>query len=217
MRRIVPLLAATLILVLGSYPARAQVPAGALGIAEQFADSAWISRENGEQVLYFAMASRGATVLVYDGVYPFVAPNGWGVVGKGKCHSGDGFTFCSASGRAHELEPGNFEFDPLLSSAYMKIDRGNAQHEVFWTGEGELFYPGLSLSGGGYVYAGAGAGAARHASIEGTIFGEPLKNRNPFWSDLFEGAQAVGEAFVEDRGYVLHDDGTVTLRFRFPN
>jgi hypothetical protein len=212
MKRIVALMTAATIMVIGAYPAHAQVIA--ISEVQQLADSAWIKKENGKQVFYFAMAYRGGDVWAWEGVEPALYPDGIGVVGKGKCHTTGHFTICSATGRGYELAPGDLEFDPLLSSARMTIDARSTHHEVPWTGEGGVFYPEYGV-GGGLGYAGAGAAVGRYASIEGTLFDRPFKRTRPIFSMLAEGANFFGAASIEGRRYVMNSDGTVTLTYRF--
>ena len=121
---------------------------------------------------------------------------------------------CRATGRGYALEPGDLEFDPLLSSARMAIDARSAHHEVLWTGEGDNFSPEYG-TGGGLGYAGVGAALGRYASIEGTLYDKPFKRTRPIFSMLAEGANFFGAASIEGRRYVMNDDGTVTLTYSF--
>ena len=79
-----------------------------------------------------------------------------------------------------------------------------------------MVYPAFGV-GGDAEYAGGGAGMIRRASIEGTLFGRPMKQRTPIFSLLAEGVMFIGGASTEGRRLVVHDDGTVTLRYSFAN
>lgn len=212
MKRIVALMAAASIIV-GAYPAQGQVPAIVAGEVEQFAFSDWTVKQNGKEIFYFAAASRGGGLWSWGSVEPDVNPNGYGVVGKGSCRTKGNTTFCFAKGRVYYLEPGDFEFDPLLASARMSIDEAKDRHEVIWTGEGDMVYPDFGV-GGDLEYAGGGAGMIRQASIEGMVFGRPLKHRTPTFSLLAEGAGVIAGVYMEGRRLVMNDDGTVTLHYR---
>jgi hypothetical protein len=191
-------------------PVRAQF---AYSEAGQFADSSWLAREGGDLNFYFAMAFRSAAAYAAPGYFEDErSVEGWGGIGKGNCFKGKNMVVCSASGRIYPLATGNFEFDPALGSAYMKLDERKDTAELYWTGKGDVS-PGAGAEAGS-SYGGGAAGAVRHASIEGTMWGEKVSKRSPVFSDLYE----VVAAFVvaPGRSYSFNDDGTVTVRVRIP-
>lgn len=179
----------------------------------QFADSSWLSRKGDDLNFYFAMTFRSAAAYAAPGYFEDErGVEGWGGIGKGNCFEGRNMIMCSASGRIYPLATGNFEFDPALGSAYMKLDERKDTAELYWTGKGDMS-PGAGAEAGA-MYAAAAAGAVRHASIEGTMWGEKVSKRSPVFSDLYE---VVG-AFVAapGRSYSFSDDGTVTIKVRIP-
>jgi hypothetical protein len=191
-------------------PAQAQFAYTEFG---QFADSSWLMRQGDDLNFYFSMAFRSVNAFAAPGVVSDERSiEGWGGIGKGSCFKGKHMIMCSASGRIYPLATGNFDFDPALGSAYMKLDERKDSAELFWTGKGDMS-PGVGADAGA-MYAAAAAGAVRHASIEGTMWGEKISKRSPVFSDLYE--VAGGFVAAPGRSYSFADDGTVTVRIRIP-
>lgn len=197
MKRLVAALVATLFV--GMLPASAQeVYVG--GGAIQWAMGAWITHKGGEAYNFYAAdATRGADL-------------GWGDVGvylwaaKGKCHTykGKGFTVisCSAGGRVYEGDLDDFDFDPAVSKASMRLQTNRYLHTVNWTAEDAAApsYGGDTINDEGYVGAGAGADQVAWADPTGKLFDRKMRRRHAEFGLLYQGAGAGVIAWTGDDG-----------------
>ena len=203
-------LGTAIVLFVAAMPAGADPMPGAGAGAFQLADAAWIVPEDKQHgTFYFAMAMR----------FLPSAPNGMetiGVVGKGRCFSTGnrhhGMTVCSATGRGQQIDPMDFELDPLLRSARLTLEARGFTHVIDWTGQGDAPQAGAGASGGSTGVS-AGVDLARWARASGEVFGLELSPRQDVFSFLVQGVMA--DAWLYTTGYTFHDDGRITLRRSF--
>jgi len=166
----------------------------------------------------FALPARG------DGTFPFVAAlvfgyatNGgdealFGVLLKGNCERerGDGWVSIGCRGRGGvggRLRGNEFQMDPAMQSASLRLSKGRSEHEVRWVADGrpspyqssEWCYSGPSEEPEG---EGHGGGVYQAALAKGTAFGRKLETSGR-WIDL---AEMDRGGMVSQCGYLSADD-----------
>lgn len=155
----------------------AQVPF-AFASADQVAEAVWLVREKGGLYMYFVSAGRHADALSI--VDDPTSVGAMGVVARGECQSREGpgssFIICQAKGRPRPLAPGDFEFDPLLASARMRLEAKGFVHEVTWTGRGRVPSYGFEAQGDD-EWVRIGGGIYREAKAEGEVLGRSFAAR----------------------------------------
>jgi hypothetical protein len=123
---------------------------------------------------------------------------------------------CHASGRVIEIPTEDFEMDPLLNSASVRVKMLGHQHKANWTGRGEITpASGTQVQGGSYPAVGAGAGVFRNAKARARLFGKKIGG-NRWMSFAVMGEQAAGFVFggidFAESEIVIRRDGTLTAR-----
>ena len=209
-------IAAVLVLViaLGVTPATANPGAGVAG--GQMAEADWIVQHGPNDVrYYFAAATRT------------VGPDGLrtiGVIGEGDCTiQRDKFGMmisCHARGRGKELTLEQFEFDPAMSSAVLRLKSGGFDNEIQWTGRETVPWVGGQVVGGD-GFAAASVMGARSARADGKLLGRdttdgPGKTLIKF-GFLSQGADAFVFTSAE-RNFEFASDGTYeyNVKIRVP-
>ena len=196
----------------------ASVPVGAspgagVGVVQD-ALAIWVEMDGATGKLYGAMGWR---TINPDGSLSTSA-----VVMKGTCtrrRSGRMvMVSCSGRGVGKEIPMGDFELDPLLGSASLRVKTGGISHDVSWRGRGRT-PQSAGGAGGDDSYFEAGAGMYRDARSTGRVFGKKLASRGwSDWSELSQGAGVAGwsEAPAAAPEVTLLSDGTVTVAHSFP-
>jgi hypothetical protein len=211
MRRILGI-AIPLAVVLAGMPAASGEPsAGGYAEGRLEATADWIQPRDGG--LYMAVfAARSAD--------NFAAVGTWAGVAKGRCRMFGGrrarVLACQATGRAVEIPTDDFEMDPLLNSASVRVKMLGHRHSATWTGRGDITPAGgAAVQGGNQAVVGAGAGIFRDAKARAKLFGKKVGGRG--WLSFAEmGQYATGFVFggieVAESNIVIRRDGTLTAR-----
>lgn len=196
-----------LVAALGQSSAAAQT-VGAGGGVFQAADAGWVVGKGTEPAFYFGLGFRFTDPI--EGLVTI------GVVGKGRCTVRKGRNFrsieCIGIGRGKRIPFENFQMDPLLSNASLRMRSGGQDHEVEWSGRGRA-PEGFLSSGFSEHGAYASAGAARGARAGGRVFGvtvSPKVSRAHF-AALFAGAEGGAFAGARRRVQVM-EDGRIAYR-----
>jgi hypothetical protein len=198
--------------VLAGMPSASGEPSAggyAEGRLEAVAD--WIQPRDGG--LYLAvLAGRSAD--------NFAGVGTWAGVAKGRCRMLEGrrsrMLMCHASGKVVEIATEDFEMDPLLNSASVRVKVLGYHHKANWTGRGEITpASGAEVHGGSYPVVGAGAGVFRDAKARAKLFGKRIGGKG--WLSFAQmGEQAAAFVFggLDDAGteIVIRRDGTLTAR-----
>jgi hypothetical protein len=211
MRRILGIAILSAVILAGMPAASGEPSAGgyAEGRLEAMAD--WIQPRDGG--LYMAVfAGRSAD--------NFAGVGTWAGVAKGRCRMFGGrrsrVLMCQATGRAVEIPTEDFEMDPLLNSASVRVKMLGHRHNATWMGRGDITPAGgTTVQGGRYPVVGGGAGIFRDAKARARLFGKRVGGRG--WFSLAEmGQYAAGFVFggIEVAGsrIVIRRDGTFTAR-----
>lgn len=189
----------------------ATTPATGQGVGaavDQFALADWIEIHGDSGTIHFALGWRMATE---SGVLNY------GSVGKGKCSVDRGRNWttisCSAHGRGKEIPLEDFEVDPLLDSAHMRVKVQGYSNRASWQGRGDAPIVGQGAYAGD-GWAEAGAGMLRDAKTKARVLGR--KFRSSSWLDfgfLLQGAAVYAE--VDDGEGIdvsIDDAGNISLQ-----
>jgi hypothetical protein len=201
-----------LTVVLAGMPTASGEPytgAYAEGRVEAIAD--WVQPRDGG---LFLVALAGRSADNFGGV------GTWAGVARGKCRMFGGrrsrMLTCHASGRVVEIATEDFEMDPLLNSASVRVKVLGHHHTANWTGRGEITpAAGAEVHGGSYPAVGAGAGIFRDAKARARLFGKRIGGKG--WLTFAQmGQQAAGFVFggfdVAGSEIDIRRDGTLTAR-----
>lgn len=189
----------------------ATTPATGQGVGtdvDQLAIADWIEIHGDTGTIHFALGWR---MVTEGGVRNLAA------VGKGKCHVQRGRNWtsigCSADGRGKEIPLEDFEVDPLLDSARMRVKVLGYSNRVSWQGRGDAPIVGQdAYAGDGWVEA--GADMFRDAKTKARVLGRKFTSSS--WLDfgmLLQGAAVYAE--VDDGEGIdvsIDDDGNISFR-----
>ena len=171
----------------------------------------WIQPRDGG-LFMVALAGRSAD--------NFAGVGTWAGVARGKCRMFGGrrsrILMCHASGRLVEIPTEDFEMDPLLDSASVRVKMHGHHHKAKWTGRGETTpATATDVQGGDYPAVGAGAGIFRAAKARARLFGKAIGGKG-WMSFAVMGEQASGFVFggMDYAGSEIdiREDGTLTAR-----
>ena len=207
---------ATVLLVLvlaGSVlPAAAEPQAWAEGY--QIAEADWIVMEGRSKATYYFVA--GARSASPEGLVTY------GVVGSGPCDVERGKNWmmivCTGFGRGKELSIDQFQIDPALRSASLKMKSNGVTNVATWRGRGQVPFNGGSVYGGDGM-AGADVMTARAAGIKARLLGRQMPKatgHSMTFAWLAQGASAG--VYNEGRSFEFAPDGSYSyeVRFRVP-
>ena len=199
-------------LLAAAAPSTSAEPGAGVG-AGQEAFASWITLRGDSGDFYGAIAER------------FVDPEGGLVTGagvfKGKCrvdrHRNLTMISCTGYGQGKEIPVQDFQMDPLMSSASMRLRIGGSLHSVRWTGRGTapVVYQGTGTNGS-YVETGAGMG--RSAAASGKVYNKRMRTRGWLdWAELAQGAGAAGWYDLGGRSYKVDmaRDGSFSVTQNF--
>ena len=155
----------------------------------------------------------------------FVDPEGGLITGaavfKGKCRVDRTrhmtIISCSGRGQGKEIPFEDFQMDPALGSASLRLRAAGYSNSVKWTGRGPapVAYLGAVTNG---TYAEAGVGMSRDAAASGKVYGKRMRSRGWLdWSQLGQGAGAAGWYDLSGAGYEvdLAADGSFSVTQKF--
>ena len=215
MRKLLLCLSTATLLVSVAPSTSAEPGAGAAAGQEAFAT--WVVLHGDTGDFYGAIAER------------FVDPRGGLVTGagvfKGKClvERSRHMTVISCTGRGQgkAIPLQDFEMDPALGSASLRLRAAGFSNSVEWTGRGPapIVYQGAGTNGS---YVEAGVGMARMATTRGKVYGKSLRSRGWLdWAELGQGAGAAGWYDLSGKGYEVDVDAdgsfSVTQEFVLEN
>jgi hypothetical protein len=212
MRRMVGMAAIFSAMVLAGMPtASGESSAGGYAEGRLEAIGDWIQPRDGGLYLV-TLAGRSAD--------NFGGVGTWAGVARGKCRMfggrGSRMLTCQASGRVVDIATEDFEMDPLLNSASVRVKVLGHHHKANWTGRGEITpASGAEVHGGSYPVVGAGAGIFRDAKARARLFGKRIGGKG--WLTFAQmGQQAAGFVFggIDFAGseIVVRRDGTLIAR-----
>lgn len=194
------------LLVAAAIPAAAAPGAGA-GV-EQDAMAMWIQMRGSTGTLYAADGRR-----TVDGS----GSRTLGGVARGKCTKRKTAHFtiieCFALGRMKELGAADFQMDPALRTASLRVELGGLSHTVEWESkETPSFGQGAELGEWG---VGVGAGGRARAKATGTVFGKKLGKGCTFCYLMEAGGAGVSTSMARHLDIERRADHfTVELRLK---
>jgi hypothetical protein len=211
MGRILGIMIFLTVLLAGVPAASGEPSAGgyAEGRLEAVAD--WVQPRDGG--LYMAVFA-GRSADNFSGV------GTWAGVAKGKCRMFGGrrsrVLTCHATGRVVEIPTEDFEMDPLLGSALVRVEMLGHRHTATWRGRGDITPAGgAAVQGGRYPVVGGGAGIFRDAKAGAKLFGRRVGGSG--WLSVaqmgqYAAAFAFGEIDVAGSKITVQRDGNLTAR-----
>ncbi|HEU4480914.1 MAG TPA: hypothetical protein VFS18_03435, partial [Actinomycetota bacterium] len=143
-------------------------------------------------------------------------PASFGVAGRGPCHiqkaRGGSFMFCMGMGRVKEIPFEDFEVDPLLAEADLRMKQGRHVQRVHWAGSSSTPSFGGNIDGGDAVSV--QYGFDRSARPSGSLFGRKVApGRNAFGYLTAGGFAFVG---AEERSIEFLPGGRVRFEVKIP-
>ena len=200
MRKMLLSLSAATVIVVGGLPSTANPWVD----ASQLALASWIEMDGRTGRFYVAL---GIHDVYAEGIETV------GAIFKGKCRkrvtNGKESIQCAAGGKLRKLSAEDFEFDPALSDAHLRVPSHGFVHRVSWTGKGPAPQVTGGVSHGGNGWA-ADAGLFRPASARGRLFDDRVTPQS--WLSLAVLAE-WGGAFavlpVDGHELQLDQDGSV--------
>ena len=164
MKRLLGVLAAAALLVVGATSASGAAPPTPYLTSVQEAYARWVANEDGQRVMYF-----GGGVNGYPNEWPSI-----GFIGRAECrkvtHHGHTGWRCRGRTEPVKLMPGQFVVDPTLSTAKLEITTDGVTNSVTWQGTGEstpYFHQHAGTDVGAQVMVGAQRSASASVNLDG--------------------------------------------------
>ena len=213
MRRLVAVVLASC-LALGSLAASALAEPWAGGGAAQIAYADWVRMTSRNEGVFFdAYVERGVGL---NGPYALA------FVARGHCvRTGDRdieIIFCSGVAHARRVSDREFQMDPLLRTAALRVKDHQWVHRVRWKGKGDpdAWYQTGAFAGAWGGASGAWVGVDRWAPAHGRLYGRSLRPKG-FHFALLEGSAgafalaAAGVRMWHDGAGRLHLSRTIRI------
>jgi len=185
-------------------------PAGAVSahvVAVQSAQARWSAIEDGQRVMYFAMATTG-----YRDVDE---PLSEGAIGRAECtrisHHGHKGWSCRGKTELVPLAPGDFVVHPALDFATLRLTQDGVTNTVTWTAKDDYSIPYFHQHAGLDVGIQVMAATSRRASISGVVDGMDVASKGGGY--LFQGfdVNIYPDVGMRSGGFRV-EDGVVHFR-----